>query len=402
MFAPRPVDQAIPAWRVAARQRHLDLTSPLRLAHKLLAAASDVRVVDGELVLTEAGKPPVRITVAGDGTIEKVSLIEDHSPRGDSLVEIHFGRYAVAGAVRLPYDVEITVDGIVVQQETRFRIVVDSAAADFVVPEAGLAADAEQLAYAQQSTEWIMTYVLSGVRFYFDLQTAPVEPKAVDVAEGVKVVLGPSHNILVVEMPDYVVAVDAPLYARYTSAALAQVRDAFPGKPLRYVVGTHFHYDHIGGIREFVAEGNVIVIAGDSSVPFFEEILRSDHSIEPDRLQTSPVATTVQGVTDKLVLPTADGGTLEIHRIETDHSDDTLIAYVSGPKLIFESDLWNATPTRPEPFSYRGRLAVQLCDAITARGLDVETVVSGHNGSDGVTSTHVAPYSYLQRTAGQL
>jgi hypothetical protein len=32
MFDPRPVDTAIPAWRVAARVRHFDMTSPLRLA----------------------------------------------------------------------------------------------------------------------------------------------------------------------------------------------------------------------------------------------------------------------------------------------------------------------------------------------------------------------------------
>jgi hypothetical protein len=36
MFDPRPVDMPIPSWRVAARQRHIDLTSPLRIARKTL------------------------------------------------------------------------------------------------------------------------------------------------------------------------------------------------------------------------------------------------------------------------------------------------------------------------------------------------------------------------------
>jgi alkyl sulfatase BDS1-like metallo-beta-lactamase superfamily hydrolase len=50
-------------------------------------------------------------------------------------------------------------------------------------------------------------------------------------------------------MPHSVLAVEAPLYDEYTRGALVQVNEAFPGKPLTSVVATHFHYDHIGGIR---------------------------------------------------------------------------------------------------------------------------------------------------------
>ncbi|WP_405059470.1 MBL fold metallo-hydrolase [Kribbella sp. NBC_01505] len=391
MFDPRPVDRAIPAWRVAARQRHLDLTSVLRLARQAIAGPV-TSPADGVLVLEESG---ITLHLADDGTIATVSVIEDHSPKGDSTVEIHFSRYGAVGRLRLPYRMEITVDGVTVHEETRFRMTVDDAEATYAIKEPGAQADAEQLAFARRSTEWIMTYVLSGVRFYFDLQTAPV--RTLDVAPGVKVVVGPSHNILVVELPDHIATVDAPMYSRYTSAALDAVRNAFPGKALRYAVATHFHYDHIGGIREFVAEGNVTVVSGTRSVGFFEQILRTDHTITPDRLQQSPVPIDVRGVEDKLVLPMADGGNLEIHRIVTDHSEDTLIAYASGPKVLFVSDLWSATPTMPEPYSYRGRLAVQLVDAVTALGLEVETVATGHNGA-GETTT--APYEYLLRVAG--
>jgi glyoxylase-like metal-dependent hydrolase (beta-lactamase superfamily II) len=395
MFDPRPVDRAIPSWRVAARQRHLDLTSVLRLARKLIAGPVS-SPEDGVLVLSEAERPDVRVQLAADGTISRVSVIENHSPKGDSLVEFRFSRYGAVGALRLPYRLEITVDGVTVHEETRFRMVVDGGEAKHQVESGGQQATDEQLAFAYRSTEWIMTYVLSGVRFYFDLQTAPV--KTIDVAPGVKVVVGPSHNILVVEMPDHVVTVDAPMYSRYTSAALEEVRNAFPGKPLRYAVGTHFHYDHIGGIREFVAEGNVSVISGARSVPFFEQILRTDHTITPDRLQLSPTSVEVIGVEDKLVFPMADGGSLEIHRIETDHSEDTLVVYLSKPKVLFASDLWNATPTMPEPYSFRGRLPAQLVEAVDRLGLDVTTVATGHNGAGDTTT---APYEYLLRTAGR-
>ena len=336
MFDPRPVSMPIPSWRVAARLRHLDLTSVPRLAAKLLAPAAD-----------------------------------------------------------------LVIDGRIVHDETRTSIELDRAAdfrlADDTVTDAG----AEQAAYAQHSTEWIMNYVFAGVRFYFDLQIAPAEPEPVEIAAGVKIVLGPSHNVLVVEMADHVVAVDAPLYDEYARSALAQVKRAFPGKPLRAVVGTHFHYDHIGGIREFVADGGVRVIVGEPSVPFFKELVRSPHTVDPDRLAANPVPVDVIGVTDVLELPTADGGVMRIRRITTDHSDDGLVVHLSKPGILYQSDLWNPTPAMPAPNSGRGRLATQLYDAIVQFDLDVKTVVGGHRGTDGHTLAHAAPLAYLRTAAGR-
>ena len=406
MFDPAPVDMPIPPWRVTARQRHIDLTSPLRLARKALRGG-EVELRGGatpdELILEEPGRPPLHLRFTAADELATIRLTENHAPHGDVPVEIRFSRYGRVGDYSLPYQMQILVNDMLVHNETRFRIEVDSEVEDAEFAGAGVQGTAptdEQARYALWSTEWLMTYVLSGVRFYFDLQSAPTMPDPAPVADGVKVVIGPSHNIMVVEMPDYIVAVDAPLYARYTAAALEQVRSAFPGKPLRYVVATHFHYDHIGGIREFAAEGGVTILCADNTVPFFEAILRSDHTISPDRLQQNPVRVDVQGVSDKFVLPAAHGGQLEVHRIETDHSEDTLIVYVSGANAVFESDLWSATPASPEPFSYRGRLAAQLCQAIDERGLNVDTIVSGHRGTDGKTWSYMAPYAYLRRAAG--
>jgi glyoxylase-like metal-dependent hydrolase (beta-lactamase superfamily II) len=412
MFDPRPVDMAIESWRVATRLRHFDLTSPLRLARKLTAPGADVSLDDvaagaGQgraLVLREVGRSPVRIYLdPATGLPGKVALTEEHPPLGDALVEATFSDYRAAGSLTLPYQVAISVNGLAVHQETRSSIQVEDAVADarFQVPETAVTdGSADQVAYGQYSAEWVMSYVFSGVRFYFDLQVAPVTPDAVELAPGVKIVIGPSHSTLVVEMPDHLLAVEAPLYQRYAGAALAQVKAAFPGKPLRQVVATHFHYDHIGGIREFAADGNLTVVSGRESAAFFEEVFRRPHTADPDRFAGRPVPVTVQGVDDQLTLPTADGGTLQVHHITSDHSEDMLIVYLSTSKIVFESDLWNPTPAMPAPGAQRGRLATQLCDAIISRGLDVEAVVGGHRGSDGKTWAHAAPLSYLKTAAG--
>jgi glyoxylase-like metal-dependent hydrolase (beta-lactamase superfamily II) len=408
MFDPRPVRTPIPSWRVATRQRHLDLTSPLRLARKLLAPSANVTAgedtSDGRrypvLTLRELGRPPARIHLdPGSGLPVKVETKEEHSPLGDALVEVRFDGYRRVGALKLPHLVTILVNGLEVHEEIRSRIEIGATAsdADFAVPDPTITdGGAEQVAFAQHSTEWIMSYVYAGVRFYFDLQTAPVSPAAVELAEGVKIVLGPSHNTLVVEMPDHVLAVEAPMYDEYARAALAQVKAAFPDKPLRTVVATHFHYDHVGGIREFVADGGVTVLAGRPTVPFFEEVFRHPHTVDPDRFESNPVPVVVQGVDDSVRLPTADGGYLEVHRVPSDHSDDMLIVYLSESKIVFESDLWNPTPVMPAPNSGRGRLTAQLYQSIVDLGLDVRTIVGGHSGG-----AHAAPLAYLKTAAGR-
>jgi hypothetical protein len=67
--------------------------------------------------------------------------------------------------------------------------------------------------------------------------------------------------------------------------------------------------------------------------------------------------------------------------------------------LVFESDLWNPTPTPPKRGAQRGRLATQLYDAIIDLGLDVETIVGGHSGTDGKTTVFSGPLEYLKVAA---
>jgi hypothetical protein len=134
MFDPRPVDMPIPSWRVGTRQRHFDLTSPLRLARKLIAVGADVSAELGQLaggefvtvlILRETGRPPVRIYLdPNSGLPVKAEVTEDHSPRGDAVVEIRFEDYRQVDGLVLPFAVNIDVDGTIVHRETRSEIAV--------------------------------------------------------------------------------------------------------------------------------------------------------------------------------------------------------------------------------------------------------------------------------------
>lgn len=167
VFDPRPVRTAIPSWRVAARQRHLDLTSPSRLARKLLSTDAKVTFEDGVLVSHERNRPPARILVDGNGVPARVEVVEEHPPTGAARVGIEFGDYRVIDALLVPFRVTISVDGHAVHEEIRTSVDAGGVASTdvFAMPPHAPAAAAPDVGDA---TEWVMDYVYAGVRLYVD------------------------------------------------------------------------------------------------------------------------------------------------------------------------------------------------------------------------------------------
>src|SRR5262249_42137255 len=69
------------------------------------------------------------------------------------------------------------------------------------------------------------------------------------VADGVWFISGGSHNSVLVEMKDHLVLVEAPLGEIRMRPVLDEVKKLVPGKTIRYVVNSHQHFDHSGGLR---------------------------------------------------------------------------------------------------------------------------------------------------------
>jgi len=100
---------------------------------------------------------------------------------------------------------------------------------------------------------------------------------ATKLADGVVHMGGGSHNSLAVEFKDYVVVIEGPLNNQRTNAVVAEVKKTFPNKPIRYVVNTHNHFDHLGGIRGYVAEG-ATVITDERNRNFYQRVVLAPQS----------------------------------------------------------------------------------------------------------------------------
>src|SRR5688500_6248008 len=74
---------------------------------------------------------------------------------------------------------------------------------------------------------------------------------------GVWMVL-PAYASIVVDFRDYIVVIGGGNNDARAEATIAEARRLVPNKPIRYVINTHAHFDHMGGLRAYAAEGVTI------------------------------------------------------------------------------------------------------------------------------------------------
>jgi len=159
------------------------------------------------------------------------------------------------------------------------------------------------------------------------------------LAEGIYWILGEVDNSLVADMGDHVVVLEAPLNEATSVAAIAEIRKLVPDKPIRYVVNTHLHFDHAGGLRTFVNEGAVVVTHQDN-IAYLDKAWRSKRTIVPDRLSRSGRKWTFRGVTDRLVLRGTNQRTIELHHLPGNpHDAQMLVAWLPLEELLFQADV---------------------------------------------------------------
>lgn len=105
------------------------------------------------------------------------------------------------------------------------------------------------------------------------------------------------HHSVLVEMADHLVVIDGP--QDDATALTAEVKKIVPDKPIKFVVNTHHHFDHAGGLSAFIADGATI-ITHESNKAVLEQSLAAPRAVQPDRLAQSGKKATVEGTADKL------------------------------------------------------------------------------------------------------
>lgn len=317
-----------------------------------------------EVTFTAMNKYKVVGTIDKDGMVTKVDTWMANPVMGDMLIETRYSDYKDFGGIKFPAKIVQDQGGHPLFDLMVTDVKANVAGAALTVPD--------------------------------NVKSATIPPVRVEtqnLGDGAWWLGGGSHHSVVVEFKDYIAVVETPLTEERAEAVLAEARRLAPGKPIKYVINTHHHWDHSGGLRAVVAEG-IPIITQEQNKSFYEQAWKNPHTLEPDKLSTNPRKATFITFKDKYVL--TDGNqTLELHYINgNDHNGDMILGYLPKQKVLIEADLFTpGAPNGPPPVPLALSFTNELYDNLQHLHLDVVTIAPLHG--------RVVPYSDMLKVLGK-
>jgi glyoxylase-like metal-dependent hydrolase (beta-lactamase superfamily II) len=372
-----------------------------RLPHVLLAevlerpdALRSRAEADGRVSIEAALSDGTDVTLffdAGTGLLERVEYLADVQSFGDAAIVWSFEDWApVSERIRFPRRIGASVAGRDFLELDVVRVETGTAAASalFAAPESitipgeprvlgAPPTDASRRAEVREEAPGV--YTVRNLRPGF-------HPLFVDLGECVLAVDAPAGYRLLEQFPAGDVAV-GPSSAWLSERYLELIHETLPEKNVCWVALTHFHNDHGGGLRAFVAEGaTILVTPGDLAA--VERLLQNPHSVAPDRLSRSPRAPSVEVVDARRRLE-GGGRSVEILPIGANpHTEEMLVVHLPEEKFLFVSDL--LTPAALEDFPTPSHEALDRAFVAWLDGsdLDPDRVYAMH-GSGLATREHL-------------
>lgn len=326
------------------------------------------------------------------------ATVEFHDKGGRSLAAVSFtepGRFRATAYINENYLVErvesVAPDAVLgeVKVVTRYSAYRDQGGVKFP-------GRIEQSTGGYDTLDVIVGKVEAGVPAEFAVPDVVKgsERVAVDkAAEGVWFIGGGSHNSVAIEMKDHMILVETPLGDLRSGPVIEAVQKLVPGKALRFVVNSHSHFDHAGGLRAGVAAGATIVTQA-ANAAYFGKAFQVRNGIAPDLMAKSGRKAKFIGVKDMHVL--TDGARrVELHRITGGpHNDSFLMAYLPAEKILIEADAFTPGAANAAPPSPPNANNVNLVDNIERLKLDVERILPLHG--------RIVPIGELYRVTGRV
>jgi len=312
------------------------------------------------LTFTQPGRFKAAVTVNAEGLVIQVESTFPDPVLGDTTALTTYSDYRDFGGVKFPGRIRQSAGGYAVLDMSVKEVQANVSTAALAVPDG-----------ARNQGERVTTE---------------------KVTEGVWFVAGGSHNSVAIEMADHLVLVETPLNDARTQAVIDVVKTLAPGKPIRYAINSHPHFDHSGGVRAAAAEGATIITQA-ANVPYFERVLAQPNAVRPDRLAQSGQAPRLQAVAEKATMADASR-TIELHRIVGNvHNDSFLMVYLPKEKLLIEADAFTPAPPNTPPPVPANVMHLNLIDNIERLQLSVERILPLHG--------RVAPVTDLYAAAGR-
>jgi glyoxylase-like metal-dependent hydrolase (beta-lactamase superfamily II) len=319
----------------------------------------------------------VRGFIDADNRVARVETMIDNAVMGDIPFEAIYSDYRTVQGVQFPMHIVQRQGGFPVFDLTLSDVRVN-AAVDIQVAQGGRGGGGGGGAGA------------GGGRGGAAAAAIPSE----ELAPGIRVFAG-GYAMVAIDMGDHIVMLEAGNSEARALAVIAEAKRVMPGKPIRYVVNTHHHFDHSSGLRAFVAEGATI-LTSEWNKPYLQEILSRPHTLSPDAQERARRPVSVEGVGDRHVI-SGNGKTVELHRLTNfGHTPGMLVAYFPQLRVLYEADSYNPAAADAPPANPPSPYNVALLANIQRLNLAVDRILPVHLPPDG----RVVTLAELRRVVG--
>jgi glyoxylase-like metal-dependent hydrolase (beta-lactamase superfamily II) len=204
-------------------------------------------------------------------------------------------------------------------------------------------------------------------------QAPPIEARKVDGTDNVYIFRNQNHQSIFIVTSDGVIVTDPVGYGRPQGGAqyLAEIRKITQA-PIRYLIYSHHHFDHIAGGGAFKEAGARVVAHTKAAERL--KALNDPHTVLPDE------------TVDRTRTITLGGTAVELTFVGLNHSDSTLVMRLPKERLLFVVDLLpvGALPGRGMIDFYPMEAEASIKQILA---MDWERLIPGHPGAGGRLGT---------------
>ncbi len=245
------------------------------------------------------------------------------------------------------------------------------------------------------TTAAAVTAVLVGTGAAALAQSPPAtSTRKVDGTENVYVFRYGNHQSMFIVTPQGVIATDPISYLRPAKPYVDAIK-AVTDKPVKYVIYSHHHYDHIAGGQPFKDLGATFIAHRRAKERFLE--LKQQKSLLADVVMPDQVV-------DGKKTISLGGTSVELVYVGRNHSDNSLVMRLPKEKLVFVVDFapietvqFRNIPDNASPLEYIASLK-------KLAALDWERMIPGHpyaGGRFGTKKDVLDDLAYLEDVSAE-
>jgi glyoxylase-like metal-dependent hydrolase (beta-lactamase superfamily II) len=170
-------------------------------------------------------------------------------------------------------------------------------------------------------------------------------PPVERIGEGV-FKIGGNYTSLAIDMGDHILVVESGQNDARGTAVMAAAKQAVPNKPIRFVVNSHPHFDHAGGLGAAAAEGATILTHRNNE-QVLERLLSGPRTLVGDSLSkvTNRRTNVVESIGTRDVRKGTNGKVVELLHVPNEHSDGMVVVYLPAEKALWTADITVVNPT---------------------------------------------------------